>query len=110
MRKLPGRIVGETKDKEGRRGFVLTLQTRETAYPAREGHVQHLLEPGHSALSAAVYLAAMGPKGLAGAAKLSYNRRITCTSASRPSRGSKTCGPRSFFNEFAVRVPVEPSR
>ncbi len=109
MRKFPGRIVGQTTDKEGRRGFVLTLQSREQ-HIRREKAVSNICSnQAHCALTAAIYLAAMGPQGLADVARISYQRAHHLFERITALPGFEPLWPTPFFSEFAVRVPVNPA-
>ncbi len=105
LRQLPGRIVGETTDTEGRRAFVLTLQAREQHIRRSKAKSNICSNHQLTALMAAVNLSALGPQGLADVATKSVQSAHLL--AKRLARaGLEPLTTRPFFNEFAVRSPV----
>jgi glycine dehydrogenase subunit 1 len=108
LRKIPGRLVGETVDQEGRRAFCLTLQTREPHARREKAASNASTNSAHNALRAAIYLAAMGPDGLRDVAQLCYDK--TCYLAERlDAVGVKRAFEQPFFNEIIASLnrPVE---
>ena len=101
MRKLPGRIVGETEDTEGRRAFVLTLQAREQHIRREKASSNICSNEALCAMTAAVYLAAMGPEGMKNAASQCY-AKAHYLAAELEKAGLKRCFEADFFNEFVT--------
>lgn len=108
MRRLPGRIVGETVDEQGRRTFVLTLQAREQHIRREKAGSNVCSNQAHCALTAAVYLSAMGADGLREAAKQSAARAHELQRA-LGNLGFSLKYPSCFFHEFVTesKVPSE---
>jgi len=110
LRRLPGRIVGRTRDANGRRGFVLTIQTREQHIRRSRATSNICTNEAMMALNAAVYLAALGKSGFRelGVQNLSKARYAHQTLTALP--GVEPLFDRPFFNEFALSLPKDPEQ
>lgn len=107
MRKIPGRIVGETKDIEGKRGFVLTLQTREQHIRREKAASNICSNQALNALAAAVYLSTMGKEGIKEVAKQCYYKSHYAFKEIIKDENFKPLFNKPFFKEFAVKSKID---
>ena len=103
MRKIPGRIVGETKDNRGQRAFVLTLQAREQHIRRQKATSNICSNESLMALYVTIYMSLMGKEGLKEAARLSYAGAHYLAERLVATGKFEMAFPAPFFNEFCVR-------
>jgi glycine cleavage system P protein (glycine dehydrogenase) subunit 1 len=105
VRKSSGRIVGQTVDVEGRRGFVLTLSTREQHIRREKASSNICSNQALNALAAGIYMAAMGKHGLRTVAELSYHKAHFAAELIDELEEYEVASHGPFFKEFVVRCP-----
>ncbi len=105
IRQMPGRIVGATVDTEGRRGFCLTLQTREQHIRRERSTSNICTNEALNALAATIYLALMGKEGLREVAHQSLQKAHYAQKRLCDIEGVSLAYPNPFFKEFVLKVP-----
>ena len=106
VRQIPGRIVGETTDIKGKKGFVLTLSTREQHIRREKATSNICTNSGLCSLAFTVHLSLLGEKGFKSLSKLNHESAIKLSKNIEKISGIKILN-KTFFNEFTVSLPVE---
>ena len=107
LRQMPGRIIGRTKDSNGKDGFVLTIQTREQHIKRERATSNICTNQGLCALAAVVYLSCIGKDGFVKLGELCNQKAYFAKAQLLAITGVTDAGQSDFFNEFVIRLPID---